>query len=72
MNYLSVWSWHKQSARAITSYYEKYPGPIDQMARRIGYRIRPSFLWTFTRDGVDGLVVGLANDGSRPFLGCFA
>jgi hypothetical protein len=63
VNYLSVWSWHNQSARSITSYYEKYPGPIDEMARQIGYRIRPSFLWRFTRDGADGIVVGLANDG---------
>jgi hypothetical protein len=64
-----VWSWHKQSARAITSYYEKYPQPIDEMAHRIGYRIRPSFIWTFKRDGNDGLVVGLANDGITPVPG---
>jgi len=62
-NYLSVWSWHNQSARSILSYYEKFPGPIDAIARRIGYRIRPSFIWIFERDGATGLVVGLANDG---------
>ena len=33
------------------------------MARQIGYRVRPSFIWTFKRDGVPGLVIGLANDG---------
>jgi hypothetical protein len=71
VNYLSVWSWHKQVARAITSYYEKFPEPIDEMARRIGYRIHPSFLWTFKQDGVDGLVIGLANDGITPFRECF-
>ena len=69
VNYLSVWSWHNQSARSITSYYEKFPGPIDEMARRIGYRIRPSFIWTFKRDGADGLVIGLANDGITPVPG---
>jgi hypothetical protein len=63
VNYLSVWSWHNQSARSILSYYEKFPEPIDAMARKIGYRIRPSFIWTFRRDDVPGLVVGLANDG---------
>jgi hypothetical protein len=63
VNYLSVWSWHNQSARNILSYYEKYPEPVEWMARRIGYRVRPSFIWTFVRDGVQGLVVGLANDG---------
>ncbi len=63
VNYLSLWSWHNQSARSILSYYEKYPEPIDAIAREIGYRIRPSFLWTFRRDDVPGIVVGLANDG---------
>jgi hypothetical protein len=63
VNYLSVWSWHNQSARSILSYYDKFPGPIEEMARKIGYRIRPSFVWTFQRDGANGLVLGLANDG---------
>src|SRR6185503_2785589 len=62
-NYLSVWSWHNQSARSILSYYDRFPEPIEDMARRIGYRIRPSFVWKFTRDGASGLVVGLVNDG---------
>ena len=39
------------------------------MARQIGYRIRPSFIWTFKRDGVTGLVIGLANDGIAPVPG---
>ena len=69
VNYLSVWSWHNQSARSISSYYEKFPGPIDEMARQIGYRIRPSFIWTFKRDGANGLVMGLANDGIAPVPG---
>ncbi len=69
VNYLSVWSWHNQSAHSILSYYEKFPEPIDEMARRIGYRIRPSFIWTFTRDGANGLVLGLANDGIAPVPG---
>ena len=59
VNYLSLWSWHNQSAGNIRSYYDKFPGPIDEIARQIGYRIRPSFIWTFTRDGVTGLVIGL-------------
>lgn len=63
VNYLSLWSWHSQSAGNILSYYDKYPEPIDQIARQIGYRVRPSFLWAFKRDGAPGLIVGLANDG---------
>jgi hypothetical protein len=69
VNYLSLWNWHNHSAAHLLSYYEKFPGPIDEMARKIGYRIRPSFIWTFTRDGAPGLVVGLANDGIAPVPG---
>lgn len=39
------------------------------MARKIGYRVRPSFIWTFMRDGAQGLVIGLANDGIAPVPG---
>ena len=63
VNYLSLWCWHKQNAANLLSYYEKYPEPIERIARQIGYRIRPSFVWSFRRDGCDGIVVGLVNDG---------
>ncbi len=69
VNYLSLWSWHNQSAASILSYYDKFPQPIDEIARQLGYRIRPSFVWSFTRDGAPGLVVGLANDGIAPVPG---
>jgi hypothetical protein len=69
VNYLSVWSWHNQSARSILSYYEKFPGPIDEMARQIGYRVRASFIWAFMRDAASGMVIGLANDGIAPVPG---
>lgn len=69
VNYLSLWSWHNQSAASILSYYDKFPQPIEEMARKIGYRIRPSFIWTYVRDGAPGLVVGLANDGIAPVPG---
>jgi hypothetical protein len=62
-NYFSVWNWHNEAAANILSYYEKYPEPIEHIARRVGYRVRPSFIWTFTREGVPGLVVGLVNNG---------
>ncbi len=62
-NYFSLWNWHNESAAHILSYYEKYPEPIDHIARSIGYRVRPSFVWSFTRDGVPGLVFGMANGG---------
>jgi hypothetical protein len=68
-NYLSAWVWHNQNAPNLLSYYDKYPGPIDEMNRQIGYRIRPSFIWTFKRDETVGLVLGLVNDGIAPVPG---
>ena len=62
-NYWSLWNWHNESAKNIQSYYDKYPQPIDEIARRIGYRVRPSFIWSFNRAGMPGLVIGLANNG---------
>ncbi|WP_136161240.1 hypothetical protein [Sphingomonas flavalba] len=62
-NYWSVWNWHDIAAANVLSYYEAYPEPIDRMARRIGYRVYPAFVWTFDWSGATGLVVGLANDG---------
>jgi hypothetical protein len=62
-NYWSVWNWHNISARHILSYYETFPVPIDILARRIGYRIRPAWIWSFKKDDATGLVVGLVNNG---------
>jgi hypothetical protein len=62
-NYWSVWNWHNEAARNVLSFYEKYPEPIDYVARHIGYRIYPSFIWSFERDKTPGLVIGLANRG---------
>ncbi|MET0307459.1 MAG: hypothetical protein ABW023_02020 [Sphingomonas sp.] len=62
-NYWSVWNWHDEAAAHVLSYYDKYPEPIDHIARRIGYRVYPAFIWPFERDGGHGVVIGLANDG---------
>ncbi|MGN6278347.1 MAG: hypothetical protein ACTHM8_06465 [Sphingomonas sp.] len=62
-NYWSIWNWHHIAAANVLSYYDKYPEPIDHIARRIGYRIYPAFVWPFERDGGRGMVIGLANDG---------
>jgi len=35
-NYWSVWNWHNISARHLLSYYERFPAPIDTLARCIG------------------------------------
>ena len=62
-NYWSVWNWHNIAAKTILSYYEKNPEPIDRIARRIGYRVRPSWIWLFEKQGHPGLVIGFVNDG---------
>ena len=62
-NYWSVWNWHNIAAKNILSYYNKYPEPINHIARCIGYRVRPSWIWVFKKGGHLGLVFGLVNDG---------
>jgi hypothetical protein len=62
-NYWSLWNFHNISARNLLVYYEKFPQHIDRLARCIGYRIRPSWIWSFEKDGFSGLVLGLVNDG---------
>jgi hypothetical protein len=58
-NYWSLWNWHRERPENVLAYYRRFPGMIDTIARRIGYRVRPSFVWRYE----GGLVVGLANDG---------
>lgn len=50
-------------ADRILSYHQKYPDAIDPLARQIGYRVRPSWVWTYNEGGNPGLIVGLVNDG---------
>jgi hypothetical protein len=58
-----LWNWHRISAERLLAYYEKYPAAIDGLARSIGYRVRPSWIWTYEERGYPGLIVGLCNDG---------
>ncbi len=62
-NYWSLWNWHHESAENVLRYYRQYPTMIDRIARRIGYRVRPSFVWRFDGGARCGLVIGFANDG---------
>ena len=62
-NYFSLWNFHQISAKNLMSYYQAYPVAFDQISRRIGYRVRPSFIWSYRDDGYQGLIVGFANDG---------
>jgi hypothetical protein len=62
-NYFSLWNWHQISIDNLLGYYEKYPEHLDRLAAEIGYRIRPSWIWSFEKDGFPGIVFGMVNDG---------
>ncbi|MGH7496567.1 MAG: hypothetical protein ACREOO_29810 [bacterium] len=62
-NYWSLWHWHNIAAKNILGYYEKYPQHIDHIARRVGYRVRPAWIWHFEKEGYPGLVIGFVNNG---------
>ncbi|MFN2531371.1 MAG: hypothetical protein ABR555_08745 [Pyrinomonadaceae bacterium] len=58
-NYWSLWT---ESAN-LKEYYQRYPVGFDTLQRRIGYRVRPSWIWQRRRYGTDELIVAVTNDG---------
>jgi hypothetical protein len=62
-SYFSLWNWHHISAAGLQHYYQAYPHALDDLARRIGYRVRPSWVWTYEERGEPGLIAGFVNDG---------
>ncbi|MEQ5789841.1 hypothetical protein J4E06_02185 [Muricauda sp. NFXS6] len=62
-NYFSLWNWHDIALENLLSYYEKYPKALDDLSENIGYRVRPSWIWSFEKEGYPGLVLGMVNDG---------
>jgi len=62
-NYWSLWNFHQISARNLMAYYQAYPAAFDRINRHIGYRVRPSFIWSYQDSGYLGLIIGFANDG---------
>ncbi|HXH67323.1 MAG TPA: hypothetical protein VNI81_08975, partial [Candidatus Limnocylindrales bacterium] len=62
-NYWSLWNFHQISAANLLSYYQASPAWFDRINRRIGYRVRPSFIWSYEDAGYLGIIVGFANDG---------
>lgn len=61
--YFSLWNWHRIQADRILNYYHQFPDAIDGLARQIGYRVRPSWVWTYEENQHPGLIVGFVNDG---------
>jgi len=58
-NYWSLWT----EAANVDRYQQSHPEAFATLRRRIGYRVRPSWVWQRKRQGTDELVVALANDG---------
>ena len=62
-NYFSLWNFHAISPRLLQEYYDLSKPWFDRINRRIGYRVRPSFIWSYADAEKTGLIVGFANDG---------
>lgn len=62
-NYWSLWNFHQINAQNLDKYYKAQPAPFDRFHRRIGYRVRPSFIWAYQDGAYTGLIIGFANDG---------
>jgi hypothetical protein len=62
-NYWSLWNFHQISAANLMNWYRAFPAWFDRINRRIGYRVRPSFIWSYEDHGHLGVIVGFANDG---------
>lgn len=62
-NYWSLWNFHEISAQNLMSYYGAFSEWFNRISRRIGYRVRPTMIWSYEDAGYLGLIVGFANDG---------
>jgi hypothetical protein len=58
-NYWSLWT----EAGNLVRYDEQHPRTFGALRARIGYRVRPSWIWQRKRYGTAELVIALANDG---------
>ena len=58
-NYWSLWT----EALNLRRYREQRPMAFEALERRIGYRVRPSWVWQRKRASSDELVVAIVNDG---------
>ena len=58
-NYWSLWT----EASNLARYRAARPMAFEALERRLGYRVRPSWVWQRKRHGTDELVVAFMNDG---------
>ncbi len=58
-NYWSLWT----EADNLRNYNDTYPEGFKQLHQRMGYRVRPSWIWQRKRYGTSEIVLAIANDG---------
>ncbi len=58
-NYWALWT----ESENLKRYYAKYPRSFDLLRRRMGYRVRPSWIWQRPRYDTTEVIVAFANDG---------
>jgi len=58
-NYWSLWT----EGENLKRYAERYPRGFATLQQRMGYRVRPSWVWQRKRFGTNEVIVAVANDG---------
>ncbi len=58
-NYWALWT----EADNLKSYNERFPRGFRELRARIGYRVRPAWVWQRKRYGTSELIVAIANTG---------
>lgn len=58
-NYWSLWT----EAENLARYNERYPEGFRALQRRMGYRIRPAWIWQRKRLGTSEVIIAVVNDG---------
>jgi hypothetical protein len=58
-NYWSLWT----EGENLKRYHERYPRGFTTLQQRMGYRVRPSWVWQRKRHGTSEVIVGVTNDG---------
>ena len=58
-NYWSLWT----EADNLARYNQRYPNGFRALQQRMGYRVRPAWIWQRKRYGTAEIIVGIANSG---------
>jgi hypothetical protein len=58
-NYWALWT----EADNLAAFHRRNPMGFDALRARLGYRVRPSWVWQRVREGKDELIVAFYNDG---------